>query len=260
MPDARIPPLRLWANLMFDQLPGGNHRRGRAGAYVATDRMVQPSSPSARRAAASCSARHSSWQALWNPARASPFETSSHAAPATNGLRQRKQAARETGDTISNPLVDPVALVANGRVGLRRRAFNRRRGDLLWLGRGDNDRRMLDHRRWWRQCAFESVVAATISRNLDLFSVAPNRLHLWRRKIRILPADDDLTRRRGGDSQINRRRGGDPAATPGPDAVPMVNMLAARRSRPSLLRNDAAMFRSARSILDSTISNDWSCN
>ena len=46
---------RLWASLVVDELPGGNHRRERAGAYVATFRSgkVQPSSPSACRAAAS---------------------------------------------------------------------------------------------------------------------------------------------------------------------------------------------------------------
>ena len=83
--------------LVVDELPGGNHRRGRAGAtpgggaygayrcatnggggvgtgphgqrrhraYVATFRFgkVQPSSPSACRAAASRSVRHSAWHA-----------------------------------------------------------------------------------------------------------------------------------------------------------------------------------------------------
>ena len=58
---ARISGLvrRRWANLVVDVLPGGNHRRERAGAYVANFGKVQPSSPSACRAAASRSASHS---------------------------------------------------------------------------------------------------------------------------------------------------------------------------------------------------------
>ena len=77
---------KLWAGLVVDELPGGNHRRGRAGATPGDNKYlaygcttsgsgwgpshtgngaasrfgkVQPSSPSACRAAASCSARHS---------------------------------------------------------------------------------------------------------------------------------------------------------------------------------------------------------
>ena len=93
---SRRQDFSLCSTELFDELPGGNHRRGRAGAtrgggaYGAyrcgptaagggpghtgnvgaahtsrpfAFRKVQPSSPSACRAAASRSARHSAWQA-----------------------------------------------------------------------------------------------------------------------------------------------------------------------------------------------------
>ena len=88
---------RRWASLVVDELPGGNHRRERAGAYVATYRSgrFRPSSPSACRAAASLPLNHSEWHAAWNRTRISSLAMS---AGCTYGRwRQRPQSIQHAG-------------------------------------------------------------------------------------------------------------------------------------------------------------------